>query len=267
MAGPSRLAPATEVRPVSGPWSEIDIAGHPADVYTPPEADPRIAAIYLHGVHLGRLVGQAGFETALAEQGLRVIAPRCGSCWWADRPFPEFDARWTPEAYLLGPVLEAVSQRFGVRPPAVGLFGTSMGGQGALRLAFKHPELFPVVAALAPALDFHLYLDDYPGLRTLYRDAEDARQDTALLQVHPWAAPAEIFFCCDPADGEWFEGSDRLAMKLRAVGVRHRADLTSTGGGHGWAYYNAQAPAALAFLANGLRRRGSGLTVLDPRGL
>ena len=31
-----------------------------------------------------------------------------------------------------------------------------MGGQAALRLAYRHPEKFPIAAAIAPAIDFHL---------------------------------------------------------------------------------------------------------------
>ena len=38
--------------------------------------------------------------------------------------------------------------------------GTSMGGHGGLRIAFKNPDRFAVVAALEPALDPALQLDD-----------------------------------------------------------------------------------------------------------
>ncbi len=55
-----------------------------------------------------------------------------------------------------------------------------MGGQGALRLAFKQPRLFPVVAALSPAIDYQSIFDEpqEETLQALYADAEAARGKT-----------------------------------------------------------------------------------------
>ena len=39
----------------------------------------------------------------------------------------------------------------------IGLLGISMGGQAALRLAFKYPQMFPVASGIASALDHHLF--------------------------------------------------------------------------------------------------------------
>ena len=41
------------------------------------------------------------------------------------------------------------SSTWNLTPPAIALTGVSLGGQGALRLAFKHPRTFYVVAAIA----------------------------------------------------------------------------------------------------------------------
>jgi S-formylglutathione hydrolase FrmB len=47
-------------------------------------------------------------------------------------------------------------------------------------------------------------------------------------------------------------------MKLRSLGIPHQCDLETSGGGHGFAYYNRMAPAAIEFLVSKLeeeRRR------------
>jgi S-formylglutathione hydrolase len=132
------------------------------------------------------------------------------------------------------------------------LFGTSMGGQGALRLAFKHPDLFPTVAAIAPAIEYHEYYGQGNALDEMYESKEQARQDTAILHVHPSHFPPHLFFCCDPADTEWHRGADRLHEKLTALGVGHECDLTTQAGGHSWDYYNAVADRVVRFLHAGL---------------
>ena len=156
---------------------------------------------------------------------------------------------------MLERVLPFVAERFDSAPPRIGLFGTSMGGQGALRLAFRHPNVFPVAAAISPAIDYHLRIRDGDEiLAAMYADEEQARQDTATLHVHPLNWPRHIWFCCDPADHRWHESADRLRMKLFSLGIPHAGDLSTTGGGHGFAYYNKMAPAAMEFLVGRLEQ-------------
>jgi hypothetical protein len=89
-------------------------------------------------------------------------------------------------------------------------------------------------------------------LAAMYRDSEAARQDTAILHIHPLNWPRHQFFCCDPADHRWWDSADRLRMKLWSLGVPFEADLETSGGGHGFGYYNMMAEKAVDFLARGL---------------
>ena len=128
-----------------------------------------------------------------------------------------------------------------------------MGGQGALRLAYKYPDTFPVVAAVFPSIDFQKRIEEGdPVLSSMYRDAEEARQDTATLHIHPLNWPRHQFFCCDPTDYRWHESADRLRMKLFSLGVPHECDLETTAGGHSWEYFAHQAPRVVRFLAERL---------------
>jgi S-formylglutathione hydrolase FrmB len=239
----------------TGSWTEIDLAGHVCDVFEPAAANEHgFAVIYLHGVHLQRLVGNAVFEKLFDRHGLRVLAPRTERSWWTDRICAEFDPNVSAEQYVVRSVLSDAEQRWGIRPPRVALLGTSMGGQGALRLAFKYPQRFPVAAALSPAIDYHLRWDRDETLPLMYRDEEQARQDTAILHVHPLNWPRNIYFACDPKDEPWHTSSERLQMKLSALGIPYECDLETIGGGHGFAYYNHMAEAALAFVMERLER-------------
>lgn len=242
-----------------GTWSEETVGGHPCDVYEPPQRNEHgFAVIYLHGVHLHRLVDKPAFTEQFARHGLPVVAPITRRSWWTDRICHEFDKSLTAERHVLDNVLPYVTQRFGAKDRGVALLGISMGGQGALRISYKHPVRFPIVAAISPAIDFQNRFDDEEAIQQMYSDPEAVRQDTATLHIHPLNWPRHQFFSCDPADYDWWESADRLRMKLYSLGVPHECDLETSGGGHSFDYYNRMAARAVNFIAERLdqeRRR------------
>lgn len=240
-----------------GAWSEISVDGHRVDRFEPAPPSPHgYTVVYLHNHALARLVANAAFTAEFARHGLQVFAPRCGPCWWTRRIWSGFDRRYSAVAFVIEQLLPEINRLLGDRSPQVGLLGASMGGQGALRLAYQQPDLFPVVAAIAPAIEYQRRLEQGDeALFELYDgDAERARQDIATLHVHPLNWPRHQWFCCDPADHEWYEGADRLRMKLAALGVPFECDLETSAGGHSQAYYDRQAPAATRFLVERLER-------------
>lgn len=242
-----------------GTWSEVTVGGHPCDVYEPPRRNEHgFVVIYLHGVHLNRLVDKTAFIEQFARHGLPVVAPLTGRSWWTDRICHEFDQQLTAERHLLDNVLPYIERRWETNNRQVALLGTSMGGQGALRIAYKHPDRFPVVAAISPAIDFQTRFDEDKVIQQMYSDAEAVRQDTATLHIHPLNWPRHQFFSCDPTDYRWWESADRLRMKLYSLGVPHECDLETSGGGHGFDYYSIMAERAVSFIAERLdqeRRR------------
>ena len=244
-------------------WREEQVGGHPCDVFEPRRPHEHgYVVIYLHGVHGNRLRGQPVFTELFEEYGLRVAAPITGPTWWTDRICRGFDERITPEKHVLDNVVPWIAERWNTRPPGIGLLGTSMGGQGALRFAYKHPGRFPVVAAIAPAIDYQLRWEEGDeALQEIYDSAEAARQDTAILYIHPLNWPRHQFFCCDPQDERWWDSADRLQMKLYSLGVPHEVDLQTSAGGHGFEYYNRMAPQALAFVCERLEQERRRLPV------
>jgi len=239
----------------TGEWTEETVGGHPCDVFLPAKPHPmNYVVIYLHGVHLNRLVDNHAFCEQFARNGLTVVAPMTQRSWWTDRICPEFDQNISAEHHVLQSVVPFVESRFGAVPPRIALLGTSMGGQGALRLSYKHPNIFPVVAAISPAIDYQTRYAEDELLQQMYPEAEAVRQDTATLHIHPLNWPRHQFFCCCPEDVRWWESSDRLRMKLWSLGVPHVADLETSGAGHGFEYYDTMAETAVDFLAERLEQ-------------
>lgn len=229
-------------------WSPVTIGGKRADVFDPPGALP-CCVVYLHSLAEESPATDPVFTTALAKHRLRCVAPHGGWCWWADRICSEFDPAVTPERYLLDVLAPAIQMRWGVGPRGIALVGTEMGGQGALRIAFKHPTRFPVAASVSGALDCHDWYGRGTPLDDMYESRERCRLDSAVLHIdgHHW--PPHVWFCCEPTNAACYRGNDRLHEKLAAVGVPHVADLETTVAG---SYTDRMVPVMMAFVAAGL---------------
>ena len=235
-------------------WTEHQVAGHRCNLYEPsvPNGHGQ-TIIYLQGLRSARLKYQAGIVDEIDKHGLRIAEPEGDFSWWVDRISPRFDPELTGERYIVEHVLPFLASHWDCRPPQIALLGASMGGQGALRLAYKYPNKFPVTAGVYPSIDFQKKVEEGdPNLSAMYRDEEDARQDTATLHIHPLNWPRHQFFCCDPADVRWHDSADRLHMKLFSLGVPHEIDIETSAGGHSWEYFTHMAPRIIEFIAKGL---------------
>jgi len=194
-------------------WSSESIAGFPCEVFEPTRRNPHgFVVLYLHGVHGQQLADHPPFCEQFERWGLPVVAPHGGRSWWANKVCADFDATLTPQRHVLENVLPFIAEKgsgafsrngpLGAEQkrlltpfpnPRIGLLGTSMGGQGALRFAYRFPDKFPVVAAIAPALDYQLRYDEDEFIAAMYPDPEAVRQDTALLQIHALNWPRHQF--------------------------------------------------------------------------
>ena len=234
-------------------WQTESIGDHPLQIFEPAgEASPEGCVLFLHGHGRQFLNENATFTQLLQQHNLVAVCPDGRRSWWMNRICHEFSPDVTPQDWLLETVTPWIEQRFGITPPHVAPMGVSMGGQGALQLSFRDATRYPVVAAIAPAIDFHQLHGHGLPLDDMYESVEDARQETVILNLHPLAWPRHQWFCCDPDDTEWFDGAVRLGMKLSSSGILHERDLDTRGGGHTWDYFNRMAAAAFAHIVRGL---------------
>lgn len=235
-------------------WSSESIAGRMADVFVP-SGSVRAVLLFLHphgNETLAHPAARSVWTPLLDAAGLACCCPEASGTWWSSRIYTPFDSRLSAEMFLVEHVAAWMADRWRLSQRAIGVAGISMGGQGALRLGFKYPERFPIVASIAGAIDYHLCFDEYPELPQMYRSREHCRQDTATLHVTSSQTPRHIWFACDPRDRVWYPGNDRLHEKLNAIGVAHTADLGTSLGGHSWDYFNAMARPMLDFITTAL---------------
>ena len=178
------------------------------------------------------------------------------------------DGRFRYEDFLVREFIPAIERKYRASGSRAGrgIAGTSMGGYGALRLAFKYPHMFAAVTAEMPAL----YEKFPPQLADLVRLSGSGRQmgdlfgdpfDEAFWERNsPFTLARrhaaqlrglKIYFDCGDQDDYGFdEGARRLDSLLTSLKVPHEAHIYP--GRHDPSYIAAHIDEALEFQSRAL---------------
>ncbi len=204
--------------------------------------------VMLHGYggdHADAVSGMSPARALALRAGGAPLAPMAmvtvdgGNGYW--NPHPGDD----PMAMLTGELIPMCRRRGLGRPPhRIGAMGISMGGYGALLLAEKHPALVAAVAAISPAI-WTSYQQARAANAGAYASAADFAADDAVTHAAALAhLPVRVAAgYADP----FYPGVRALARALPAGAV---VDFAT--GCHDAAFFTAQEPPSLAFLASHL---------------
>ena len=171
------------------------------------------------------------------------------------------DGRHRYEDFFLQEFMPGIEKRYRTETDRAnrGIGGVSMGGYGALHIAFQHPDLFAAVAVNSAALLEKLPkvggLDSeiFPQLRVLssaFGSPLDAafwnKNDPVTLAKTANLSGLKIYFDCGYQDDYDFElGAMALDKVLKTRQIPHKFELYQ--GGHGWTYFAAHLPGSLEF--------------------
>ena len=179
-----------------------------------------------------RLADQPAFGAELDRHGLRVIGPRTGRSWWTDKIWSEFDPQLSAERYVLDRVVPYIAERWGIRPAAIGLLGTGMGGQGG---AAAGPEASPAVSGRGGPVAGHRLLPAVERRRVAGGDVS-GRGSGAARHGHAARPSAEL--AAQPlvrlrsGRSALVQRRRQLRMKLAALGIPFECDLETSAGGN-----------------------------------
>lgn len=169
------------------------------------------------------------------------------------------------------PHIEKTYRTFG-KPSGRAIQGLSMGGFGAMMLAFKHPEMFSSVTAHSSALFAELPKATGTDRRSqflarmvgnLFGEPPDdqffkANNPTDLAETNAAAikkAGLKIYFDVGEQDRYGFQDSNKLLdERLTKAGLTHEFHLFP--GGHGWEYMIGVAENSYVFLWKNLKFDG-----------
>jgi len=220
---------------------------------------------FLHGIGENEqmLAGSGGLNLVLDlwEQHqigeCLIVTPAADSSFYINSR----DGRVRYEDFFLQELMPYIEHRYRTRrgraSRAIG--GISMGGYGALHLAFRHPELFGSISAHSAALIERLPevsagdAPSIPRLRILGnvfgspvdRAFWDRNSPLGLARTANLAG-LKIYFDCGSEDDYGFNaGAESLHKELAARRIPHEFHIYP--GGHNWIYFADHLPASLEF--------------------
>lgn len=247
--------------------------GRPLDyaVYRPDGPSRGLPVVYLlHGrasdpdewLRMGMVKATA--DRLIAEgriAPLLVVLPAAGNSWYAAGAI---------ETALVDELPAAIEKAYGAGTgrQARAVAGNSMGGFGALRFAFAHPERYAAAASMSGAYWTRIKPDMTidPGMEgrlarvfsgsfgTPFDVQRFLAQSPMALAGRAAASPLRPPVYLTVGRGDRFglaEEQDAVETALRQLG--HDVTATTTDGDHEWGTWEAALPEVLVFLARHLR--------------
>ena len=119
-----------------------------------------------------------------------VATPSAGMSYYMD--YHDASERW--ETLLMGELRDQIGLDYDIDDTRLLVSGISMGGVGALRLAFRNPDQFTAVASLEAGVDPFLALTDMPDWYSITADNRIGSKFGEPVDETFWAAnnPANI---------------------------------------------------------------------------
>jgi S-formylglutathione hydrolase FrmB len=186
-----------------------------------------------------------------------IVTPNAGTSFYINSR----DGKVRYEDFLVQEFLPGIEGRYRTQPGRThrAVAGVSMGGYGALHLAFRHPQLFSAVSAHSPAVVRKLPAFTAPtpagGMRArilggTFGSPPDAafwdRNSPLTLARSVDLSGLKIYFDCGDQDDFGFEtGATALDKILASRRIPHEAHLYP--GRHDWQYFAEHLPQSLEF--------------------
>jgi putative tributyrin esterase len=194
-------------------------------------------------------------ESIAVLYGLVVIMPSAGRSFYADQPNGQ-----NYFSYLTDELPRYLKQVFGLSPRREDtlIAGNSMGGYGAFKAAFFHPELYSAAASFSGVLSL-AFITDYPNdprrgeFEYLFGDLDKmtgSEHDPAVWLKRAANNPGKLpglFIACGRQD-DLYPLNQQFYAACQSLGIH--VDYHEEDGFHDWFFWNAQIQ---RFLAANLR--------------
>lgn len=158
--------------------------------------------------------------------------------WYFDSPL---DSSSQYETFIIHEVIPFIDQYFhtNASPAKRAITGLSMGGHGALFLAFRHPQLFGAVGSMSGGLDIRPFADNW-NIKDQIGNIEEfpARWDSVSVVNLPDLVESVTFsIIIDCGVDDFFLDVNRaFHRKLLEKGIAH--EYIERPGGHSWEYWD-----------------------------
>ena len=186
--------------------------------------------------------------------GMVMVMPDARTSWYWDSPV---DSTMKMESFIINelvPYIDSICPTIPV-PEKRAITGLSMGGHGAMWLAFRHPDVFKNVGSMSGGVDMMLLPEGWDVPRWLgpRKGNEQLWSDHMVVSLVPTIQPGQfnIIFDCG-VDDFIVEGNNELHKLLLEAEIPH--DYISRPGVHDVPYWKNAVAYHLLFFNDAFNR-------------
>ncbi|MCF0053550.1 esterase family protein [Dyadobacter sp. LJ53] len=197
-----------------------------------------------------------GFEKAADLYNMIIVCPDGGyGSWYWDSPV---DAQSQYETYVSKELVSFIDSKYKTIKDRTGrgITGLSMGGHGALYLAFRHQDIFGAAGSMSGGADIRPFPNNWDMAKKLGKYAEQPERwesNTVINMLH-LLTPNSLAIMIDCGVDDFFYGvNEKLHEQLIYRNIPH--DYLVRPGAHNWPYWTNAVQYQLLFMDNYFNRK------------
>jgi S-formylglutathione hydrolase FrmB len=207
----------------------------------------------LHGFgdnYSGWIRKAKNFEKAADLHNIIIVCPDGNTSWYWDSPI---DEKYKYETYVSSELVKWVDSAYTTikSKKGRGITGLSMGGHGALFLAFKHQDVFGAAGSMSGGVDIRPFPNNWEMAQRLGSYAENAERwekNTVVNLLH-LLTPNRLALMIDCGTEDFFyDVNENLHKQLLYRNIPH--DYLTRPGAHNWDYWTNAIKFQLLFMDN-----------------
>jgi S-formylglutathione hydrolase FrmB len=220
------------------------------DSYSKGNNLPVVYLLHGYGGNQADWISKVPAITQYADQYNFIIVCPDGNIgsWYFDSPV---DSSWKYETYVSKELVGWVDDHFSTIKNKTGraITGLSMGGHGALYLAFKHQDVFGAAGSMSGGVDITPFPNNWDIAKRLgsYAQQPQRWENNTVINLTHLLTPNSLAIIIDCGTSDFFYNVNvKLHDKLVYSNIAH--DFITRPGGHSWDYWTNAISYQLLFM-------------------
>ena len=221
------------------------------DNYANAQALPVVYLLHGHGGNYADWVTKAaGFEKAVDLYQVIIVCPDGNNSWYWDSPV---DSSYRYETYVSKELVNWIDSKYRTVKSKKGraITGLSMGGHGALYLAFRHQDVFGAAGSMSGGVDIRPFPGNWDMALRLgaYSEHPDSWEKYTVINLLYLLKPNSLALLIDCGTEDFFyKVNENLHQQLLYRNIAH--DYITRPGAHNWNYWTNAIQYQLLFMSN-----------------
>lgn len=191
-----------------------------------------------------------GLPSYADQYNIMIVCPdgNVGS-WYFDSPV---DTTWKYETYVSKELVNWIDDHYSTIKNKTGraITGLSMGGHGALFLAFRHQDVFGAAGSMSGGVDLRPFPLNWDLAKRIgsYKDNPEQWEKNSVINLTHLLTRDALSLIIDCGTGDFFYGVNvNLHEKLLERNIPH--DFITRQGAHNWEYWDNAVGYQLLFMS------------------